>query len=161
MCDYSLAGLPNRLAAEGENLVVHRFSTGSMGLASPEDLLPCARPRRHGFRQWLAFAFEMLAGGSKVTAVCVPPGAHLFLKNIPEDLQRRWFVGSEEEAEFTQDGAIENSFRDAIRFFHGRRVLLQELPSGMPVKVLTLGGDVSGEGFDRFVEDAHSVLSQP
>jgi len=25
MCDYSLAGIPNRLAVEGEQLVVHRF----------------------------------------------------------------------------------------------------------------------------------------
>jgi hypothetical protein len=31
MCDYSLAGIPNRLAIEGEQLVVHQFSTGSLG----------------------------------------------------------------------------------------------------------------------------------
>ena len=35
MCDYSLAGIPSRLAVEGEQLVAHRFSTGSLGLASP------------------------------------------------------------------------------------------------------------------------------
>ena len=34
MCDYSLTGIPNRLAVEGEELVVHRFRTGSLGLAS-------------------------------------------------------------------------------------------------------------------------------
>jgi hypothetical protein len=28
MCDYSLAGVPNRLAVEGEELVVHRFPNG-------------------------------------------------------------------------------------------------------------------------------------
>src|SRR5260370_14227415 len=33
MCDYSLAGLPNRLAVEGDQLVVQPFSTGAMGLA--------------------------------------------------------------------------------------------------------------------------------
>jgi hypothetical protein len=38
MCDYSLCGIPNRLAIEGEELVVHRFRTGSLGLASPADL---------------------------------------------------------------------------------------------------------------------------
>ena len=44
MCDYSLCGIPNRLAAEGEELVVHKFSTGSMGLASPADLqVPVAK----------------------------------------------------------------------------------------------------------------------
>jgi hypothetical protein len=35
MCDYSLAGIPNRLAAEGEHLVVYRFSTGARGLTPP------------------------------------------------------------------------------------------------------------------------------
>lgn len=28
MCDYSLAHVPNRLAVEGEELVVYRFGTG-------------------------------------------------------------------------------------------------------------------------------------
>ena len=40
MCDYSLGGLPNRLAVEGEELIVHRFPTQSIGLASPADLEP-------------------------------------------------------------------------------------------------------------------------
>jgi len=38
MCDYSLMAVPNRLAREGEELVAHRFPTGSLGLASPADL---------------------------------------------------------------------------------------------------------------------------
>ena len=38
MCDYSLMAVPNRLAQEGEELVTHRFPTGSLGLASPPDL---------------------------------------------------------------------------------------------------------------------------
>ena len=59
MCDYSLAGVPNRLAVEGEQLVVHRFSTGSVGLASPCSSL-----------------------SSKETAVCIPPGARLRLRDI-------------------------------------------------------------------------------
>jgi hypothetical protein len=36
MCDYALMGVPNRLATEGEDLLVHRFRTRSIGLtASP------------------------------------------------------------------------------------------------------------------------------
>ena len=31
MCDYSLAHFPNRLAVAGEELVVHRFNTGTLG----------------------------------------------------------------------------------------------------------------------------------
>ena len=38
MCDYSLMNVPNRLAREQEDLVAHRFPTGSLGLASPKDL---------------------------------------------------------------------------------------------------------------------------
>jgi hypothetical protein len=38
MCDYSLMGIPNRLAVEREELVTHRFPTSSIGFASPEDL---------------------------------------------------------------------------------------------------------------------------
>ena len=40
MCDYSLHGIENRLAEEGEILVVHRFYTGSKGLTSPVYLKP-------------------------------------------------------------------------------------------------------------------------
>jgi hypothetical protein len=38
MCDYSLLVYPNRLAVEGDELVVHRFGRASLGLASPSDL---------------------------------------------------------------------------------------------------------------------------
>jgi hypothetical protein len=34
MCDYSLLHFPNRLAVNGEELIVHRFSSGSIGLAA-------------------------------------------------------------------------------------------------------------------------------
>jgi hypothetical protein len=40
MCDYSLHGIENRLAEEGEILVVHRFYTGSKRLTSPVYLKP-------------------------------------------------------------------------------------------------------------------------
>ena len=45
MCDYSLHGIKNRLAREGETLNVHRFNTGSKGLTSPEYLERSASPR--------------------------------------------------------------------------------------------------------------------
>ena len=38
MCDYSLMSFPNRLATEGEELLVHRFSSGAKGLAALSDL---------------------------------------------------------------------------------------------------------------------------
>jgi len=45
MCDYSLHGLDNRLAEEGEVLIVHRFYTGSKGLTSPDYLKPSEQER--------------------------------------------------------------------------------------------------------------------
>ena len=38
MCDYSLHGLPSRLAVQGEELVARRFCTSTIGLASPAEL---------------------------------------------------------------------------------------------------------------------------
>lgn len=118
MCDYSLAGLPNRLAVAGEQLVVHRFSTGPQGLTAPKP---------HG--SW---------SGRETPAVCVPPGARLRLRNIPEDVQQRFGVGAIEDVSFVQLSANEFEFRDAIRFKNGREVLLQRLKCGQEVVVLSL-----------------------
>ena len=119
MCDYSLAGIPNRLAVEGEELVVHRFPTGSIGLASP-----CA-----SVSQWSA---------KENHAVCVPPGARLILHDVPERLQHNLTVGPIEEVTFVQLSATPYQFRDAVRFSNGREIRLQELSEGMPVRVLRL-----------------------
>jgi len=48
MCDYSLSGIQNRLALEGETLIVHQFHAGSKGLTSPESLKPAPRPKGFG-----------------------------------------------------------------------------------------------------------------
>ena len=68
MCDYSLAYFPNRLAVEGEQLVVHRFPCGTLGLASSRRTL------------WQ----RLFPSG--VPAVCVPPGARLRIEDIARPL---------------------------------------------------------------------------
>lgn len=140
MCDYSLMVIPNRLAEEGENLVAHRFPTGSMGFASPRDL--CGQPRRPTSRPldlWLALKdFFSPPEPKKVPAVCVPPGARLLLEQIPARLQHDLGVAAVEEATFTQHGPAAYTYRDAIRFANGKEILLQELEEGEPVKVLDL-----------------------
>jgi hypothetical protein len=142
MCDYSLCGIPNRLAAEGEELVVHRFSTGSMGLASRADLRlrePVREiARKQSFWQSLKSFFEPTFEKPVIPAVCIPPGAHLILKDIPGDLQRQCNVAEEEGVMFTQLNAEANSYRDAIRFNNGYRMRLQDLREGMRVEVLSL-----------------------
>jgi hypothetical protein len=122
MCDYSLAGVPNRLAEEGEQLVAWRFSTGSMGLTSGEAFL---------WRLWF----------KQTPAVCVPPGARLLLRDIPKDLQRQFDVQAIEEVTFVQMSAEAYEYRDAVRFGNGREVLLQRLRCGQRVEVLSLCSD--------------------
>jgi len=142
MCDYSLCGIPNRLAAEREELVVYRFSTGSIGMASLADLRVCEEIRkavpRKTFWQAVKAFFEEPSQVATPPAVCIPPGARLMVRNIPEDLQRRFRIGQEEAVVFTQLSSEFNSYRDAIRFRGDREVRLQDLREGMPVQVLSL-----------------------
>jgi hypothetical protein len=139
MCDYSLGGLPNRLAVEGEELIVHRFPTGSIGLAPPADLIAAGAP---GKSLWERIkSLFVLDGCTGVHAVCIPPGASLVLKDIPPDLQRKWKTGERESVIFAQTSAEVNTYRDAVYFRNGKRALLQELREGMHVTVLSLGSD--------------------
>jgi hypothetical protein len=135
MCDYSLAGVPNRLAVEGEELVVHRFPTGIMGLASPNTPLS---------RLWSAKA---------TPAVCIPPGARLLLRDIPVGLQLDFGVRDAEEVTFVQQSAEAFMYRDAVRFKDSREILLQKLKCGQRVDVLDLS---SG----RHESDEHQRLEE-
>jgi len=140
MCDYSLMAVPNRLAQEGEELVAHRFPTGSLGLASPADLKRAAETPRPGRRSlWCAVKeFFNPAKAEPVPAVCIPPGARLELQDIPMRLQHDLGVGPVEAVTFSQISAAVNSYRDAVKFSNGREVRLQELREGQRVRVLDL-----------------------
>ena len=161
MCDYSLAGLENRLAIEGEELVVHRFPTHSVGLASPADLKPAGGDSSTAQETFWRRVKNFLAAAvycPRAVAVCIPPGASLVLKEIPADFQHKWNVAAEEPVHFTQTSAEVNMYRDAISFSNGRLALLQELPEGMPVKVVSLGGESTPEHeFDFAVPRNRSV----
>jgi len=141
MCDYSLAGLPSRLAVEGEQLVVHRFPTGSLGLASP-----CPSLSR-----WRA--------AKQTPAVCIPPGARLLLRDIPKGLQQQFGVRGIEEVAFVQLSATANQFRDAVRFNNGREIRLQELNEGLHVDVLSLSSrDTEQEEHQKLEEEYQRVF---
>ena len=136
MCDYSLAGIPNRLAIEGEQLIVHRFSTGSLGLASPGS--------------------QMLSKGT--SAVCIPPGARLRLRDIPEALQLGLGLNATEEVTFVQLSAEAYQYRDAVRFQNGREILLQRLGCGQQVEVLSLASGNIPEKRRRWMEELYSCM---
>jgi hypothetical protein len=140
MCDYSLMGLPNRLACEGEDLVVCEFRTGSRGLTPSTSVTTTdnAQTRREGFRPVLKWLLGELALEPERVAVCIPPGARLLLSDIPEDVQKSFALGASEEVTFTQLTAIPYAYRDAVRFANGREILLQRLKEGQRVTVLQL-----------------------
>lgn len=135
MCDYSLMEFPNRLATDGEMLVIYQFPSGSLGLASP---LEFRSPPQKGF--WSTVKAKLfLPPAPKTTAVCIPPGARLILHDVPTEVQQALRVGAEEEVKFVQMSAEENRHRDAVRFRNGYILRLQELTAGQRVTVIDLG----------------------
>ena len=102
MCDYSLMTIPNRLAEEGEDLVAHTFPTGSIGFASPRDVCRTNPPRAQPQGFWPALKKYLRPARPPVPAVCVPPGAHLMLQDIPTRLRHDLGVDAVEEVTFTQ-----------------------------------------------------------
>ena len=149
MCDYSLHVYPNRLAVDGEELIVHRFGGASLGLASPSDLRPVIRASScnttaqkpwswTAIKEWFKANRPQWQPEQRTPAVCVPPGARLLLKDIPKGLQRELGVGEEEEVKFVEISAEVNTYRDAIRFKNSRQLLLQALREGQRVSVLSL-----------------------
>jgi hypothetical protein len=148
MCDYSLHSVKNRLAVEGEPLFVHKFHTGSKGLASMTDLRTVQNqspvPRGLGmwakFKAWcdknLGMSREHIA--RSLPAVCIPPGARLEVVGIPSHIQKEFKLRECEDATFTQLSADPFRYRDALRFNNGQEVLIQQLNEGLQVKVLCL-----------------------
>jgi hypothetical protein len=139
MCDYSLMGVPNRLANEGDDLVVHRFSTGTIGLVASR-VPALVASQKLGYRAvWEAIKdFFRDADANQSVAVCIPPGARLLVRDIPEDLQRVCGTGPMELVTFTQLTAAANAHRDAIRIDNGTEVLLQRLHEGQRIRVMRL-----------------------
>ena len=144
MCDYSLHAFPNRLAVEGEELVVHRFGGGSLGLASVRDVCPAVLANSNtsaGFWSWQNIKSWFASNTrpvKRIPAVCIPPGATLVLRDIPRGLQRELGVGEVEEVTFVETTANINTYRDAVRFKNQAQVLLQALREGQRVDVVSL-----------------------
>jgi len=139
MCDYSLMNIPNRLAKEGEDLVIYRFSNGCIGVASPSDLCPETNSPSAWLRTFWPTVKKCLNLETRsVAAVCIPPGASLCLTDIPKRLQRELGIGPTETVMFTQLTAAANTYRDAVRFSNGRTILLQGLHEGQRVRALAL-----------------------
>jgi hypothetical protein len=136
MCDYSLYGIENRLAEEGEILVVHQFHSGSKGLTSPEYLKPCNQQKG-----WIAAFKKMFASQPRVCAVCIPDGAQLVLRGISPALQQACGISDTEAVTFRQLSANTGTYRDAVEFRNGVRVGLLDLEEGQSIEVLALSSE--------------------
>jgi hypothetical protein len=139
MCDYSLHGIPNRLAKEGETLVVHRFHSQSKGLTSPDYLKLTLSSRL------LAAVRRIFRLQPQICAVCVPDGAKLILYDIPAWL-RRAHLNPIETVTFRQLSLEAHTYRDAVEFSNGMRVRLQGLEDRQRVEVLTLVSSEKADG---------------
>ena len=140
MGDSSFFAIPRRLAAEGEQLVVHRFPGGSLDLASITDVRRLAPKLPAGsFWQRIRRCFQAADGGSNsVPPVYVPSGAYLILTAIPTAIQQRYRLEDEEGALFIETRV--SGHWDELRFNNGVQIRLQELGAGQLVEVLSLAG---------------------
>jgi len=144
MNDDSLYEPRNRLALEGEQLVLHSVSNGTMDLVSVADFRYCdltlRQPRKRTFVQRILHSFESVADASHpVTTVFVPSGAYLILKGIPTSLQQRYGLEEEEGAVFLRCDSRDGTGGE-LRFNNGALVQLQELGIGQLMEVLSLAG---------------------
>lgn len=143
MCDYSLACVPNRLAQAGEELVIRKFCTGALGLASIVDITKRREEERRmslwsRFKRFCGVPFSPYLLDQQIPAVCIPPGTSLLLRDLRPKLQREYRCAEVEEVVFTETSADAYAFRDAVLFRNGAQVLLQRLKAGQRVRVLSL-----------------------
>ena len=161
MCDYSLHGLPNRLAIEGEQLVSHRFPTLSMGLASPRDIMAdVVQPVGKGRRSWWSVLkrwMPSLRNRLTIPAICIPPGARLRMYSAPKYPLRYLGLHPIEEVTFVQITASPFQYRDGIEFANGLTILLQLLPEGVRFDVLSMDTNKGERGPD--VSEVERILA--
>jgi hypothetical protein len=138
MCDYSLYTVKNRLACEADDLVLHRFDTGSLGFCAAAELQQemDRSALARGWSSFLRWLFPQKRCG--MTAVCVPPGARLLILEVPKNVQAGFELAELETVEFAQLSERSFAYRDALRLPDGEAVLLQKLPEGLRVTVMAL-----------------------
>jgi hypothetical protein len=146
MCDYSLHGIKNRLAEEGELLIVHRFRTGSKGLTSPEHLKSAEKPGG-----LMAALKRLFSSQPDECAVCIPDGARLLIVGISPALQRTHGLRVTETAIFRQLSAEAATYRDAVEFGNRVKARIQDFEEGQRVKVVALSPGSVGVAPPAFV----------
>jgi hypothetical protein len=138
MCDYSLFTVNNRLACESDDLVLHRFDTGSIGFCATADLHQeiCRSQLARSWSSFLRWLYPRKKCG--LTAVCIPPGARLLISEVPKGAKPGFELLELETVEFAQLSERSYAYRDALKLSDGETVLLQRLPEGLRATVMAL-----------------------
>jgi hypothetical protein len=140
MCDYSLMMIPNRLAVCGEELVAHKFRTGSVGFVGRPDY-ECWRQQSRATGFWERVKYYLVDPPEPAPVVCMPPGVRVRLFAIGDALQQEYSIGSCDEAVVNQLSPQEGRHRDVFCFENGAVVSLQALSEEQRLKVLWLSSE--------------------
>ncbi len=161
MHTYSFMNLGGRLAADGEELVAHRFSSGSIGMLSRPDYESWRRTlerstlneasttneAHHFARSVKNLAAEVLSfygfrrealplNGEPGPVVEIPAEALLRVFGISSDWQQQYRFSSFEDALFFEGSPHSSCRRDSLCFGNGLTIPLQFLHEGQLIKVL-------------------------
>jgi hypothetical protein len=140
MCDDSLQGLPNRLAVEGEEVVTHRFPSGSLGMASPLDIAGAESSAAADRAGNMVDGRQALAvDGSRM--LCSDSRLHSTRNTPPHGPHSRC------DAEAVRVGCIAERHLHSVeyrsilvprcdKFDDGRQIVLQAFPEGVLFEVL-------------------------
>ena len=134
MC-RSFPGTPQRLAAESEQLIVHKFPAGVMGLALKADVQRRERIRREAHQdvwwQKLRRCFQTIPGDAHpITAIsCTNWGVHHPESNSRTSATEVRLLEEEEGAVFLHNDG-EGYDIPMLRFNNGVEIRLQELRAG-------------------------------
>ncbi|HLH06592.1 MAG TPA: hypothetical protein VKW78_05095 [Terriglobales bacterium] len=156
MCDYSLMMVPNRLAIEGEELVAHKFQSGTTGFVSCSDFV-IWRAERQPKGLWGRLKGWFSSADDPTPVVCIPPGARLLVEGISGSLSGGSLSGASELATFTQLSAEANQHRDALCFDDGAIVRLAMLAEGQRVKVLRLSSFEERQPTSETLRSVHAA----
>jgi hypothetical protein len=147
MCDYSLMMLPNRLAVCGEELIAHKFRSGSLGFVGLRDYDAWLQERRpKGF--WERLKYWLVDEPEPSPIVCMPPGSRVRMFAVDVALQQKYALRWSEDAVINQLLEQEGRHRDVFCFDNGAVVSLQALSEEQMVKILWLSAEGEGAGVD-------------
>ena len=140
MGDFSI---PNRLVDDGEQLVVHKFPTGSIGFASAVEALRSElniveQPRGNCWQRLKHLLRYDPDGSLPLPEIVVPSGTYLILRDIPSSIQQTYGLRDEEGAVLEESAKEMRAGRGVLRFNNGAQIRIQELRVGQLVEVLSL-----------------------